>query len=72
MYILKEKTNSLGGLNLMSEQSVCTIVMSKFHWDNFSLFVLSFPFSIVIPPLRYTDIHSPTAKAKYNKYSQLG
>jgi len=63
-YILKEKTNSLGGLNLIPEQSVHTFLMDKLHWDNFSLFVLSFPQSNIIPPLRHTDIHSPTTKAE--------
>jgi len=30
----------------------------------FSLFVVSFPLSIIIPQLLHTDIHSPTAKAE--------
>jgi hypothetical protein len=62
-YILQEKTNSLGGLNLIPEQCVCAFFMGKLQWDNF-LFFFSFPLSIIIPPLRHTDIHSSTAKAE--------
>jgi hypothetical protein len=37
-----------------------------------SLFVPSFPLSIITPPLRHTDIHSSTAKAEWIEYKQLG